>query len=215
MEKQEKCNTKKKIILSALTLFADKGFYGTSIRDIANHANVNLAAINYHFSNKQTLFFEVLEKGYISLDQEIKKIPNQQDISFETLCVNILKILFKNSDAVLNSFKIILTRNLPVDCRFDFDDGYIGPPGSEVMLDKLNTELGETVDQNDKIWAIRCIFAQIIHVTIMINSPYVKNQRVMDCIDSKHAEKSIRRLLVAILNDLVDSSSKGKNNESP
>ncbi len=209
MEKQDACNTKEKIISSALILFADKGFHGASIRDIAKHAKVNLSAINYHFSNKQILFSSVLEKGYESLKQKIKKIPNQQDISFDTLCVNILKILLKNSNAVLNSFKLVLTHDLPVDCRFNFNDGYIGPPGSEVLLDKLDTIFSKTVEQEDKIWATRCIFAQINHVTIMLNSPYIKNLEVAKKINIKYAEKSIRKLSIAILNDLADNSTKG------
>ncbi len=209
MKEQDNSNAKEKIISSALTLFADKGFHGTSIRDIAKNANVNLAAINYHFSNKQTLFSDVLKKGYISLNQKIENIPNQQNLPFDDLCVNILKILLKNSDAVFNSFKLILSHNLPIDCSFNFKDGYIGPPGSEVLLNKLNDLLGETVDQKDKIWATRCIFSQIVHITIMINSPYVKSLDASSSINTSYAKKSIKKLSIAILNNLADSSSKG------
>lgn len=39
----------------AETLFAEKGFNGTSVRDIAEKANVNLAMISYYFGSKDKL----------------------------------------------------------------------------------------------------------------------------------------------------------------
>jgi len=42
-------NTRGAIIKAALRLFAEKGFQGTSVRDIVVKARVNQAAINYHF----------------------------------------------------------------------------------------------------------------------------------------------------------------------
>ena len=42
-------STKTKILDAAEILFADKGFNGTSLREITSQAEVNLAAVNYHF----------------------------------------------------------------------------------------------------------------------------------------------------------------------
>jgi len=43
------------IIQTAEKLFADKGFSGTSVRDIADEADVNLAMISYYFGSKEKL----------------------------------------------------------------------------------------------------------------------------------------------------------------
>lgn len=43
------------IMEAAEKLFADKGFEGTSVRDIAEHAGVNLAMISYYFGSKEKL----------------------------------------------------------------------------------------------------------------------------------------------------------------
>jgi AcrR family transcriptional regulator len=43
------------IMEAAEKLFADQGFAGTSVRDIAEAANVNLAMISYYFGSKEKL----------------------------------------------------------------------------------------------------------------------------------------------------------------
>ena len=55
---EETRTTKEKILIAANELFAKNGFSGASIREIATMANVNLAAINYHFKNKENLYWE-------------------------------------------------------------------------------------------------------------------------------------------------------------
>jgi len=49
------------IIETALKLFAEKGFEGTSIRDIAEKATVNVAMVNYYFGTKEKLFEKIVE----------------------------------------------------------------------------------------------------------------------------------------------------------
>ena len=46
----------------ATTLFARKGYEATSLRDITAEADVNLAAVNYHFRSKEDLFCAVIER---------------------------------------------------------------------------------------------------------------------------------------------------------
>lgn len=49
------------IIETALKLFAVKGYEGTSIRDIAESASVNLAMVNYYFGSKEKLFESIVK----------------------------------------------------------------------------------------------------------------------------------------------------------
>lgn len=52
---------------TAERLFARKGYYGVSVRDITNAANVRNASINYHFGSKEALFAAVIERRIIPL----------------------------------------------------------------------------------------------------------------------------------------------------
>ncbi|MBS1605039.1 MAG: TetR/AcrR family transcriptional regulator [Bacteroidetes bacterium] len=49
------------ILTSAEKLFAEKGFDGTSVRDIAQQAGVNLAMISYYFGSKEKLLEALIE----------------------------------------------------------------------------------------------------------------------------------------------------------
>ena len=55
-------STKNKILDAAESLFADKGFSGTSLREITSLAEVNLAAVNYHFGSKKELIKSVMSR---------------------------------------------------------------------------------------------------------------------------------------------------------
>jgi AcrR family transcriptional regulator len=52
-------SSREKLIASSERLFADRGFDGVSVRDIANAAGVNSALVGYYFRGKEGLLSEV------------------------------------------------------------------------------------------------------------------------------------------------------------
>ncbi len=52
---------KEHIINVSLELFGEKGFEGTSIRDIAEKGQVNVAMVSYYFGSKEKLFEAIVE----------------------------------------------------------------------------------------------------------------------------------------------------------
>ncbi len=54
-------NTKERILHAAEGLFAQHGFAGTSLRQVTSRADVNIAAVNYHFGSKENLVHEVFK----------------------------------------------------------------------------------------------------------------------------------------------------------
>jgi len=55
-------DTKTRILDAAEKLFGINGFDGTSLRDITTEADVNLAAVNYHFQSKDSLIEAVIAR---------------------------------------------------------------------------------------------------------------------------------------------------------
>lgn len=58
----EKPDTKARILDAAEKLFGKNGFDATSLRDITAEAQVNLAAVNYHFQSKDSLIDAVIAR---------------------------------------------------------------------------------------------------------------------------------------------------------
>src|SRR5262245_55489368 len=79
------------ILTAAMELFAEKGFRGTTTRDLATQAEVNEAIIFRHFKNKEELYRAILEhKACEDRDariEELERLANANDDQrfFETL----------------------------------------------------------------------------------------------------------------------------------
>lgn len=52
-------DARKRLLDASEFLFAEKGFAGTSVREIVKRAGCNIAAVNYHFGTKDNLYRDV------------------------------------------------------------------------------------------------------------------------------------------------------------
>ena len=64
-----------------MNLFGQKGFEGTSVREIAALADVNLAMINYYFGSKEKLFESVVEYKSSYLKNVFEELINNRILS--------------------------------------------------------------------------------------------------------------------------------------
>src|SRR3546814_16643646 len=86
--------TRETILDIAEQEFALRGFAGTSLREIAERAEVNQALINYYFGTKQKLFGEVFKRRGLQITnrrlelldelEEASKAPSMQEIGRES-----------------------------------------------------------------------------------------------------------------------------------
>lgn len=72
---------KEHIMEVAVALFAEKGYEGTSIRDLACQADVNIAMINYYFGSKEKLFVALLESKARFMRDRIDALQNDITLS--------------------------------------------------------------------------------------------------------------------------------------
>ena len=91
-------NTKQKIINVSLRFFAEEGLSGVSVRTIAKEAEVNIAAVNYHFGSKADLYFEVIKYVFTEcgqdmpdeFDQRVDNAVTQQEL--QDLLVSLVDV---------------------------------------------------------------------------------------------------------------------------
>lgn len=201
IENSEKEDTKCRIIGSATVLFAKNGFDGTSVRDIAAHATVNLAAINYHFSNKENLYKEVLRSGLCRFSNYIEDLGEEKYKSTTDFSIAFFDVLMKNAHSLLNCFKVMLG-------NFDFPEDVVpqsehaGPPGGHVIMKAIEKEIKKPLSMEDKMWAVRVIFNHVVHTAIIASTNYGKREAYRKFFDKKVVHQSIKRLVELVLKDL-------------
>src|SRR3954454_15727685 len=62
LAREDEEGTRERILRTAERLFAERGFGGVSVRELAAEAQVNIASIGYHFDNKEGLLSEVYRR---------------------------------------------------------------------------------------------------------------------------------------------------------
>ncbi len=84
-EKQGMANgeTVERILRAATILFAERGFAETSLRTITGMADVNLAAVNYHFGNKKSLIQAVFSQFLTPFCEELERRLDMLEASLQ------------------------------------------------------------------------------------------------------------------------------------
>jgi AcrR family transcriptional regulator len=73
--------TRSAILAAAERLYADRGFGDVTLRDIVAAANVNLAAVNYHFGSKDELIAELFVTRSLALNRErLKQLKAAEEL---------------------------------------------------------------------------------------------------------------------------------------
>ncbi|MBF0549555.1 MAG: CerR family C-terminal domain-containing protein [Deltaproteobacteria bacterium] len=110
-------DTRQRLLQAAGEVFARRGFKSATVREISLRAKANIAAINYHFGDKEGLYSAVLEH---SLGSALKKYPPDLNVTTKSRAEERL-------DAFIRSF---LSRLL--------DDGRPAWHGKLVALEIAN-----------------------------------------------------------------------------
>ena len=119
----EQIDTKQRILNAAEFLFAQKGYRGTSLRAITGQADVNLAAVNYHFGSKGILLEEVIKRRLLPLNktrhERIEAVCNDArkdgkipDIEAVLLAFIEPTLLFKESSPEAEHFVTFIGRSI-------------------------------------------------------------------------------------------------------
>jgi AcrR family transcriptional regulator len=89
-------DTKSRILDAAETLFIECGYEAMSLRQITSRAEVNLAAVNYHFGSKETLIHSMLSRRLDHLNEERLKLLDRFDtlLGERLTCEHVLGAMF-------------------------------------------------------------------------------------------------------------------------
>ena len=110
--KENNNNTKEKILKVATKLFSQKGYSGTSVREIAKAAGVNVAMISYFWGGKQELFNWIINNLVENQTNYAKSALdfaiNPEDLSKE----DQIQLMYRTVDKVIEFFYSDLSSEL-------------------------------------------------------------------------------------------------------
>lgn len=199
LDKRE--TTKSRIRDTAILLFAENGFEATSVREIASAADVNVAAINYHFGNKAGLYEDIIESSYVHLKEQISELGDRFNGQTEEFVIDVFRLFLQQSKMLVNTFKVFLTVPQELDDVEECQQ-MDGPPGHEALEACIRQELGNGVSQGDLTWAAKILFSQMIHVVLLKSSHCATRPQVQPLLETDVVEGDLRRLTRCVLRDL-------------
>lgn len=180
--------TKQLIIREARSLFSEQGFNGTSIRQIAEKCDINIAAINYHFGSKENLYWSIISDSFEWLTKRTEEIVGESD-SLPEVVRGLFKALTKNGDYVLSMTRTYLSHMIPPpqeDHPFlqKLNSKDMGPPGSEALLVFLNDHYPKA-SLEAKQCVILTVFSALIHLSCMTSTSIYKKHKQKNMPHSK------------------------------
>ena len=201
-------STKEKILKIARVLFADNGFDGTSIRDIAKAAEVNVASVNYHFSSKENLFLEIIASGYRECSDEMRNFINKNDPSLEDALIHLFRHFMSRSHDLVSSFKIMMSaQHAHHQVAGGTEDENVGPPGGNAISEAIRKEAGGNISEEDLQYALKTLFSHVTHQALIYHCCFRQSEGRIPFSSVADIEKNIRRLSKVIVQDLRNNRS--------
>jgi len=164
--------TAKQIQDAAEALFAEQGFVETTMRQITREANVNLAAINYHFGSKQGLIQSVAEQFLRPFSDYIDRalierqaVLNGESIKMEELLELLMRALL-HVDQENNHALLMFTRLLELAYmknQEELREFILGRYGSKLApyIDLMRTQ-SALMEDDEFFWRLHFVMGSVI-----------------------------------------------------
>ncbi len=191
------------IINAATKLFAEKGFDGASVRDIAHEADVNVAMISYYFGSKEKLMEAVFEDKTNNIKLKVENLLQDEGIS-HLQKVNILiddyvdKFIHQQEFHKIMMREQLIDKNTPVACLIH-------------ELKKRNLEsIKKLIQDGQKSGAFKKNIDIVLMMTTMVGTVsqmitaqhFYKKVNNLEHMDEMEFQKLMRKKLSAHLKNL-------------
>lgn len=195
------------ILEAAEKLFASQGFHGTSVRDIAHEADVNIAMISYYFGSKEKLIEAIFLKRIYTWRQTLEGILSDSSKSFierfdalvETYVVRVMSnpcfnlILMRaqiQSDMTVN--ELIHQNKKEV---YELISGFIGEGQVHGIFNK---DIDVIMMINTLIGTTNHVMSTRHHFQRLTNLEHLSDEQLQEYLVT-HTSNHLKKLLKAIL----------------
>ncbi|MCW1922549.1 CerR family C-terminal domain-containing protein [Luteolibacter arcticus] len=166
---------RRKLLLAALKKIGDKGYENASVRDIADEAGQNVAAIAYYFGNKEKLYAAVLEGvgGYLGsvfgTIAEETRAKLQSGSLDPAEAVEVLKLMLRTllgeqlGDGEFQKIRLVMIREQSSPSEsFDLLYNKTLKPLHQLFTTVLGVATGEDPESPATILRAHALFGQVL-----------------------------------------------------
>jgi len=119
-------STREKLIISAIKVFSEKGFYNTKISDIVQEAGVAQGTFYIYFKSKEEIFFQIVQlivSHMVRIIDKYSVIEDKPSRTIKLFARDIFKILYEYKEiAYIFFFQVICVGNQFQDVYFETSD---------------------------------------------------------------------------------------------
>jgi len=146
------------ILQSATALFTSKGFYGVSMREIADASQMTKAALYYHFRDKDALLREIFSSYLLEFEEHMQAIQRQTKSARQRIS-DLVEYIMTASPQRLSVIHLIFIESQHLDSEFRQE---IGQQYHNLFLGNLEELISEAVKQNEIVPTDPQLAAQIL-----------------------------------------------------
>ena len=169
LEKED--HTKERILDNAEVLFAQKGYQAVSVREITSAAHCNVAAVNYHFGNKENLYLEVFRSRWVPRARRVmasfrKSVRAHESLSAQAVVRGLAQAFLEGplSDEERLRHSQLMTREMTQPTKaFDHLVEQVLQPFFHELADKLHSALPEEMSGDRMLLNIFSIFGMVLY----------------------------------------------------
>jgi AcrR family transcriptional regulator len=144
---------------TAELLFSQKGFDGTSVRDIAEAAGINTAMISYYFGSKEKLMEEIFERKSLNIKEKVDDLLKDNSL-------DPLEKMYSLVDVYIDGILQRKTFHRILLCEQIINQN----PSIIQLLDKMKTKNSEYINDLIRVGQKKGIFKKNIDIPMMTNT---------------------------------------------
>jgi AcrR family transcriptional regulator len=191
------------IMEAAEELFAERGFAGTSVRDIAEAAHINLAMVSYYFGSKEKLMEAMFHYRGISFKLHLENILHNENLSpFQ----KVYKLIEDYIDRIFKKqcFHKIMVREQMVNGNKAIGEQIFQLKQTNLALFKELIHEGQKKGEFKKNIDASFLMMTLVGTTsqLVTAQHYYKKMNQLDSLSDEEFEKLIKKKLSGYLKNL-------------
>ncbi|RTL56575.1 MAG: TetR family transcriptional regulator [Sphingobacteriales bacterium] len=200
---------KKELIMqTAISLFSEKGFEGTSIRDLAQKAEVNIAMVNYYFGSKEKLFEAIVEEKVRYIKGRIEDLENDKNLT-EIEKIDLIIEAYVNRFLSYPDFHKVMEQEMLVSQREDLHQKVI-----EVVTQNINN-FTKIIEKGIRKKVFKKVDAPLLFASIIGTINQVLKSKQICCVYifresnkdfNPYSNEQFRKRLVTHIQQMVHST---------